>query len=901
MKLFLSRMKRTVCSFITSVIACSLLLLSYPSLATDLSAGYQWLASQQQTDGSFKADKSVATNEQALAEAVYSLSISDNGSLVDRNAAISRLVVNKYWSAEAIALYSQISSESDKGVLLKNLLLKRQHANGGFGSFDGYDSTVIDTAFALIALSNFNVADRQIVGSSIQYLLNTQQPDGSFRQSESNHSSLYLTAVFSKALQLYMFEYQVGTAIEKANTFLTDNQLSSGGWGESWVTSTILQALIPVLTDNTQYTKSLDQLANEQDESGSWYGDVYTTALALQALYLSANLVKPVEPTKGSIVGTVISAENRQPIKGVAISVEGPDTISVTTNESGQFTISPLTAGDYQVSYQKAGFGKATQTLSLKKGQIASVGAVALTVLPTEGVLTGIISDGETGAPLAGVVVTVNELPPVITDINGEYVIHVATASVAISVSSEDYQPISAAGTVPLGTKVIFSPQLFKQVQPDIMASIVGTLIDEKTLEPVAAARVVNAGSDEAAITNELGMFELITKKTNIKLVFSADGYKAGGSTLLVAAGTRVEIGEFLMTPMEVTSGSTISGFVRDKATGDPISGAMSEIGTESLSTISDHRGYFEITDISGSEVTLFTKADGYLSKLTEFGFAGQTHIVQDVLLNSSSQEGVKIVGINSNDTSIGAYSPIDLTFTIENAGNEAKNILIVAEVVDVHGNTLSQKTLNSAAGVPGESALVPLLPGKSIEKSASWFTGIAEPGRYAFRIRAYDGISTRILTERALPFFIEVTSHLEELSIIPRPQFGHVGQTVELDFIGRLENRSNVPVYVNMGYALQSPEGDIVMSGVFETTIEPDTMSYSIPFKPIEHVLQIKGEYRVEVAVHSKTMPEVITSKVIEVSPMTRLNLTQDIEPKQVIPNGNQRVSIKINLEGVE
>lgn len=78
-----------------------------------------------------------------------------------------------------------------------------------------------------------------------------------------------------------------------------------------------------------------------------------------------------LKPAPGNVAGTVTNARTGEAIPGARVVVRqaGRDIASAITNENGQYTISEVEAGTYQVTASAAGFSSQTKTITIQSGQ----------------------------------------------------------------------------------------------------------------------------------------------------------------------------------------------------------------------------------------------------------------------------------------------------------------------------------------------------------------------------------------------------------------------------------------------------------------------------------------------------------------------------------------------------
>ena len=85
-----------------------------------------------------------------------------------------------------------------------------------------------------------------------------------------------------------------------------------------------------------------------------------------------------IDPTTSTtqIKGLVIDAKTNQPIPQATISIIGITSAETLTTKSGNFTIKPVSAGEYKITITAAGYTNYTnETLTVKQGRITKIEA----------------------------------------------------------------------------------------------------------------------------------------------------------------------------------------------------------------------------------------------------------------------------------------------------------------------------------------------------------------------------------------------------------------------------------------------------------------------------------------------------------------------------------------------
>lgn len=265
--------------------------------------GVNWLINQTHTGG-ISTPNDVATNYQSTSESLRAFhALGENQPFVSQVVQI--LNANHDLSTENLCqqIIVNVENGNDSSSLV-NELMALQNADGGFGEVKGFDSTVLNTAFALQALAIAGIKETPAIEHAIHFLIEHQNPNnGSFGLNVANESAIYVTAKASQALQRFLFHANVTTNIEAANNYLYQNQVEEGGWATDWETAHALLAVASATAETSLYTSAAQALRSHQATNGSWGEDAYTTALALRALHYVKRIQFPLEPDKGILTG----------------------------------------------------------------------------------------------------------------------------------------------------------------------------------------------------------------------------------------------------------------------------------------------------------------------------------------------------------------------------------------------------------------------------------------------------------------------------------------------------------------------------------------------------------------------------------------------------------------------
>ncbi|MCP4659565.1 MAG: hypothetical protein GY856_29530, partial [bacterium] len=173
----------------------------------------------------------------------------------------------------------------DAGALRAELLLRR-NPDGGWSLGPELESTPLDSALAVLALTGHGDVPAPVLDAAGWYLAATQSPGGGWSYHPGGASRTAATAAVMQALKALGREAEVDA---ETLAWLGSRQNPDGGFGDSPTTAhdtaNVLAALMRLgALGEIDGVAAATFLKNSQDEAGSWEGSTYTTALAVNAL-----------------------------------------------------------------------------------------------------------------------------------------------------------------------------------------------------------------------------------------------------------------------------------------------------------------------------------------------------------------------------------------------------------------------------------------------------------------------------------------------------------------------------------------------------------------------------------------------------------------------------------------
>lgn len=452
----------------------------------DLAGGLQWLTATAQSDGSLVGATILATPFQATAESLRTFAaIGTSGSVT--TAAQSFLANEPDHNTEYLA--RRIIAESDAGqnvsTLIIELLTHQDATSGGFAGLTDYQPTVLDTAWALDALTTSSPLTSSATGAAVGFLQQQQASNGAWSDA-GNDPSVYLSALSLSALNHYAGAYRLAATLQAGSTFLLSVRQTDGLWGEDFLNAENLIALLGTLFDVTPIQTSVTALQAHQATNGSWGTDSFTTALALRAWQLAQTRIGGGGNGAGAVDGTITRVGSAQPIAGATVSVPSIPGLSVQTNSDGYFLLTGLPVGSLTLVISKPGFGSVSVVAIVTAGHNATVAGVALPLDSQTGSLRLQLVDAITGAALSGVTAQVTGPSSTLsgtTDTQGIVEFDGLTpGNYTVIVQGTGYPSQQTAVTVVAGQSLTLIQPLFTSTNPSSgPASLTGRVVDATT------------------------------------------------------------------------------------------------------------------------------------------------------------------------------------------------------------------------------------------------------------------------------------------------------------------------------------------------------------------------------------------------------------------------------------
>jgi len=399
----------------------------------------------------------------------------------------------------------------------------------------------------------------------------------------------------------------------------------------------------------------------------------------------SINFIMVPQKEVGKIDGYVKDKNTEQPHDGVNIIIIGTP-LSAVTDEKGYFVIPNVPTVTYLVIASKSGYKEQIQENVIVAAGKTTPLRFAITQQKDAGNIEGYVTDKNTGKPLAGVNIFLND-----------------TTS-----ARKDSIPLSGITTLS-----------YEEITRMPVSDLSKLLAAQSSITVLTNTPYISK-NQPIAVTDENGYYIIRNVPPGIySLIAKKEGYFSN-----VRDNVQVEMGKTTRLDFNLTEGvedieiqaykpsGKIDGYVKDRNTGKPLVGAdVSIIGT-SLQAVTDKTGYFVIPEISQSTYSISASITGYKKQIHEGievreGITSTCNfllsaVIEDIVIQLSKPSG-KIDGYvkdkNSNQPLIGAT--ISINGTSLRAQTDEKGYFVVPNVphgiYSVSASRIGYLKLNSA------------------------------------------------------------------------------------------------------------------------------------------------------------------------------------------------------------
>ncbi len=430
----------------------------------------------------------------------------------------------------------------------------------------------------------------------------------------------------------------------------------------------------------------------------------YGSTSAGPTIVAGAN-IQDLELTGNTLAGVVTNSVTGLPIAGVTVQVVDSANVTntIATDGTGHYAVTNIAAGVASVTASKSGYASTSASPTIVAG--ANVQDLSL----TGNTLTGVVTNGITGLPIAGVTVRVVDLANVTntitTDASGYYAVTNITVGLAtVTGTKTGYGPASASPTIVAGANVQNLQMSGNTLAGIVTNSNTGLPISGVTVTVVDSASVTNIlttdGGGHYAVTNIAAGLATVTG--------SKAGYVPTGASPTIVAGANIQDLQL--------SGNTLAGIVTNSVTGLPISGVTVQVVDSANVTniiLTGVGGTYAVTNIASGAATVTGSKAGYGSTSASPTIVAGAN-VQNLQLTGNTLAGVvtnSVTGLPIAGATVQVVDSANITNTLTtDAGGHYAVTNIAVGVASVTA---------SKSGYASASANPTIVPGANIQDLA--------------------------------------------------------------------------------------------------------------------------------------------------------------------------------------
>lgn len=844
-----------------------------------------------------------ATTQTALNALIYLLNQqNDNGGW-----SISGNSSQNYVSAlclEALAPYSLSYQNVPSAISRAQTFLFSQTAGDGLWQEDFQSAKVL---LALLATG----IDQAGVKQSATALAEHQNANGSWQD------DVFTTALVLRALN----RYQAGAnSVNTGESGAVIGSVVLSGSGEPIVGATVALASeigLSVHSDADGKFRLTGVPAGLQTLSVTKEGFLGSSRIV--TIYVGQQsdvgaIALAVGAESGVVRGSISDGLNQALLSGVTVSLSGPQTYQGLSGANGSFEFTSMAPGDYNLTLEKSGYQSLSGQVSVVAGSIVNVqqslleSGAYLDTSPAD--VSGRVIDGSTGVPLAGAQFTLNGGISATADSDGSFTFSsVPRGSYQGQLTADAYQTQTISFEFAPGvTGNLGDLRLYpvSEVAAATSLTLLGQVVDGVSGQTIAGA-LVQSGS-QSITTDEQGNFVLSgVSDLSVDLQISADGYSAQHFVMTASGYGQVQQ-SFILPPASTDTGltsSTLSGVIKDAATGLPVVGATVRLGDGSVSVTSDASGHYSLTGVSPLSFTLQVFAVDYQNTERQITLDNYGQYALDIDLNGLAQGPAnvfQILSLSAPNDAAGADEVLLFETNIANLSEQSVNAMVIGQVLNANNEVVATVSPYLPDTDVVESQYT-FDAGEVKALSIPWNTEQNAPGLYRLRLQVVEpGTINADLPHGVVLAENETTTDVREShafigTLAMLPPVSQAGTQVPVQLDALIINSGNVPLLNEaLTLTINHPDTGQILH---QTTAQVEQINVG------EHVMVSFGSWiptdigDLPIAIKAERSGlEGLVGAVLYVGDTATGTFTVD---KTVVPEGDQQALGKISLQGID
>jgi hypothetical protein len=370
-------------------------------------------------------------------------------------------------------------------------------------------------------------------------------------------------------------------------------------------------------------------------------------------------------PQVGTVTGIVFDNFS-QPVVGATLAVAGTSLAAVTDAE-GRYTLSNVPVGTQTLNVSATGLRSTQATVNVVNNETVYKDIYLQT--PT-GTVRGTVRSATNNQPIAGASILVG-IPfgavyySDFTDAIGNYTLNdIPAGSLTIYAGADGFTASQVTTTVVANQTTTQDFALTPENTGATTGTITGIVKNAANNQPVSGTAITVTGTNLSTTSGGDGSYTLINVPVGAQtLNASKSGFRSATAQVTVTAGQTVTQ-DISLNP----GAGTVTGIVRNAATGQPLSGATITVAGTNIAATSGGDGSYTLANVPAGAQTVNASATGFIATTLPVTVTDGQTLTLNISLSPTLQQGEIRITLNWSKDGEGRPRDLDAHLTGPNA-----------------------------------------------------------------------------------------------------------------------------------------------------------------------------------------------------------------------------------------
>jgi len=366
-------------------------------------------------------------------------------------------------------------------------------------------------------------------------------------------------------------------------------------------------------------------------------------------------------PQVGTVTGIVFDNFS-QPVVGATVAAAGTS-ITAVTDAEGRYTLNNVSVGTQTLNVSATGLRSTQATVNVVNNETIYKDIYLQT--PT-GAMRGTVRNAANNQPIAGASILVGIPFGVVyysafTDAGGNYTLNdIPAGSLTIYAGADGFTAAQTTTTVVANQTTTQDFALAPENTGATTGTITGIVKNAANNQPISGAIVTVTGTNLSATSGGDGSYTLSNLPAGAQtLNASKSGFRSATAQVTVTGGQTVTQ-DISLTP----GAGTVTGVVRNAATGQPLSGATITVAGTNLAATSGGDGSYTLANVLAGAQTLNASATGFITTQVQINVTDGQSVTQNLSLSPTLQQGEIRITLNWSKDGEGRPRDLDAHLT---------------------------------------------------------------------------------------------------------------------------------------------------------------------------------------------------------------------------------------------